>query len=209
MIQPTDENSLQHHFLQIPICVQNLWLLSFREKHWDLLSTDSPAGAVLQFNTQFNNTASLIGVRLCWTWVTEHSKLGQARSLTAIHTALPSVRVCVCTNTHVHAHIIVQQVRMNWDWLYEVSQCSSTMHPIKIRTFRLTSAATSVWERVAPLLVEGDLAVTFTGTCNACRAITVLTMLPKMRWIRTELCFQNCILYLATCEDLYTEVRIS
>jgi len=30
-------------------------------------------------------------------------------------------------------------------------------------------------------LVESDLAVTFTGTCNAGRVITVLTMLPKAR----------------------------
>lgn len=44
-------------------------------------------------------------------------------------------------------------------------------------------------------LVEGDLAVTFTETCNVCRAFVVLTMLPKMRWLGPELCSQNCILY--------------
>lgn len=63
------------------------------------LSIYSPAGSVLQFNTQFNNTASLVGARVCWTWVTKHSKLGQAWSLAEVPTALPR------EGGNVHTHI--------------------------------------------------------------------------------------------------------
>lgn len=85
-----------------------------------------------------------------------------------------------------------------WDCLYEVPQCSSAVHPIKIRIFRLAAAATSVWEKSHTFFFSerwSSCHVYWDFQCMQSNYGVGNATKKKMRWIGTGHCFQNCILY--------------